>query len=178
VSDILVRPALPTEFTRAGEISVAAYRADGWIPPGHSYAERLADAARRAREAELLVAVDGEGVVVGTVTVCLPGTPWSEISKPGELEFRMLAVDQPARGRGVGGELVAAVVRRAREIGASRVVLSSLATMKAAHRIYRRMGFVRMPERDWAPEERMALQAYSLELSAPVGSGAWAEARG
>jgi ribosomal protein S18 acetylase RimI-like enzyme len=168
VREIVVRPAHPSELRRAGEISVAAYQADGWIPPGHSYTDRLGDAARRAREAELLVAVDSDGQVLGTVTVCLPGTPWSEISQPGELEFRMLAVDPPARGRGVGRALVAAVVRRAGELGASRVVLSSLAEMQAAHRIYRRLGFVRMPERDWAPEERMALQAYVLDLEVGV----------
>jgi ribosomal protein S18 acetylase RimI-like enzyme len=168
VREIVVRPARASELGRAGKISVAAYQADGWIPPGHSYTDRLADAARRAREAELLVAVDSDGHVLGTVTVCLPGTPWSEISRPGELEFRMLAVDPPARGRGVGGALVAAVVRRAHELGASRVVLSSLAEMRAAHRIYRRLGFARMPERDWAPEERMALQAYALDLEVGV----------
>jgi GNAT superfamily N-acetyltransferase len=164
VSDILVRRAGPTDLARAGEICVAAYQVDGLLPVGHGYTERLADAARRAREAELLVAVDGEDRVVGTVTVCLPGTPWSEISRSGELEFRMLAVDPPARGRGVGAALVAAVIERACELGASRVVLSSQARMRAAHRVYQRFGFVRLPERDWAPDDQISLQAYSLEI--------------
>ena len=165
MSDPTVRPARPDELGRAAEVAVAAYLADGWLGSGDSYRERLADTPRRAREAELLVAVDTDARVVGTVTLCLPGTPWSEIGRPGELEFRMLAVDPPARGRGVGAALIGAVIERARELGARRVVLSSTPLMAAAQRIYLRMGFVRLPERDWSPRPGKPLLAYGLELA-------------
>lgn len=169
MSEVIVRPAEPDEYGRAGDISVAAYEADGWLPPGNGYRHRLADAASRAREAELLVAIDGAaGEVLGTVTVCLPGTPWAEVSRPGELEFRILAVDPAARGRGIGAALVEAVLRRARELGAARVVLSSTLGMETAQRIYQRRGFVRLPDRDWRPTRDIQLIAFGLELPPPA----------
>jgi ribosomal protein S18 acetylase RimI-like enzyme len=165
MSDLTVRAARPDELGRAAEVALTAYLADGWLFDDDPYRERLVDTPRRAREAELLVAVDTDDRVVGTVTVCLPGTPWSEISRPGELEFRMLAVDPMARGRGVGTALVLAVLERARELGASRVVLCSTPLMAVAQRIYRSMGFTRLPERDWSPGVQRQLQAYGLDLS-------------
>jgi GNAT superfamily N-acetyltransferase len=165
VRDLVVRPARPDELARAGEVAVAAYVANGWLESGDPYREHLADAPRRAREAELLVAVDADDRVIGTVTVCLANTPWSEICRPGEVEFRMLAVDPTAGGRGAGTALVAAVVRRACDLGAERVVLCSVEAMRTARRIYQRMGFMRMPDRDWSPDGRMQLLAYGLDLS-------------
>lgn len=102
--------------------------------------------------------------VLGTVTVVLPGTAYSEVSAPGEIEFRMLAVSQSARGRGVGEALVRAVFDRARAVGASRVVLSSSTHMLAAHRLYERLGFVREPERDWSPLPGVQLVAYTCPV--------------
>lgn len=164
MSDLTVRPARPDELARAGEIAVAAYLADGWLKEDDPYRDHLDDTVRRADEAELLVAADPDDRVIGTVTVCLAGTPWSEICRPGEVEFRMLAVDPAATGRGAGTALVAAVVQRARDLGARRVVLCSVEGMRAAHRIYERMGFVRMPDRDWSPDGKMLLMAYGLQL--------------
>jgi hypothetical protein len=38
--------------------------------------------------------------------------------------------------------------------------------MVAAHRLYERLGFTRLPERDWSPLPGVHLMAYGLELSA------------
>lgn len=171
---IEVRPAMAGELDRIGEITVAAYRADHqWLlSVDHGYIDELADAATRAREAELLVAVDSADRPVGTVTVVRPGTPQAEVSRPGELEFRMLAVDPPARGRGVGKLLTAAVLDRARDTGASRVVLCTLPDNEPAQQLYRRLGFRRIPERDWRATEELTLIAYGIEVGADVDAGA------
>lgn len=161
---ITVRVARPEEVARAGEIAVAAYAADGGLDQDDPYAKSLADTASRAEEAELLVAVDGDGAVLGTVTFCLPGTSWAEVSQPGEVEFRMLAVDPAAQGRGAGTELVRAVLDRARELAVRRVVMCSAEGMHTAQRMYGRLGFVRLPERDWSPVEGQLLRAYRLDL--------------
>jgi GNAT superfamily N-acetyltransferase len=161
---LAVRVARPEDLNRAGEVTVAAYQATGWLEPGDPYREHLADTPRRAREAELLVAVNATNRVIGTVTVCQAGNPWSEVCRPDELEFRMLAVDPSATGRGTGTALVAAVIARARELGAHRVVLCSVEAMHTARRMYQRMGFARMPDRDWSPDGVMVLMAYGLEL--------------
>ena len=58
----------------------------------------------------------------------------------------MLAVAPAAQGRGVGaGAGASSCLDRFREVGATAVVLSSLADMAAAHRMYERLGFERAP---------------------------------
>ena len=55
-----VRLVQPEEYEQVGQLVVSAYRA---IPGGHlssEYARELANVERRAREAEVLVAVDGD----------------------------------------------------------------------------------------------------------------------
>ncbi|WNV90017.1 GNAT family N-acetyltransferase [Umezawaea sp. Da 62-37] len=165
MTDVVVRVAQEDEWEAAGRITVAAYLDDRYIDSHEGgYADQLGDGARRAEEAELLVAVDEGNTLLGTVTVVRPGTPWSEVSRPGELEFRMLAVDSAARGRGVGEALVHAVIARARELGAERVVMSSSEAMASAHRLYGRLGFQRIPERDWRPVPEVKLMAFAFSL--------------
>ena len=161
-SGVLLRRAEPRDVDAVGEVTVAAY-AEFTHGPADPYVERLRDAATRRREAELWVA-ELDGAVVGTVTIALEGSPWREIGEPGEGEFRMLAVAPAARRRGVGEALMQLVLDRFRERGAHAVVLSSLAEMTAAHRVYERLGFRRLPERDWSPMPGVELIAFRLEL--------------
>jgi len=163
---LTVRPVRPDELEEVGRLTLEAYLADGMVNPAGSYAAQLADASRRARDAELLVAVDPDGTVVGTVTVCAPGSPLRELSGPGELELRMLAVAPGARRRGIGEVLVRTVLARARRIGAHRVVLCSTEAMHAAHRLYARSGFIRLPERDWYPLPGVRLLAFGATPAA------------
>ncbi len=164
MSDLVIRPATEADLPAVGSVTVEAYRVNGYLEGTDDYADKLADAVSRFRGAELLVAVDDSGEVLGSVTVVLPGTPYAEISRPGELEFRMLSVAESARGRGVGEALVRAVIDRARKAGVGQVVLSSSAKMAAAHRLYERLGFTRLPERDWAPLPGVNLVAYAYEM--------------
>jgi GNAT superfamily N-acetyltransferase len=159
-----IRPARTEELAAVGDLTVQAYVSDGLLAPDDPYTEELRAADERAAEADLLVAVDPDQSLLGTVTYTLAGSPWAEISRPGEAEFRMLAVSPGARGRGVGGALAQWCVDRARETGCIAVALSSLPDMRTAHRIYDRMGFVRAPERDWSPVEGVSLVAYVLDL--------------
>ncbi|MBV6700050.1 GNAT family N-acetyltransferase [Kitasatospora aureofaciens] len=161
--DILIRRARPEDLDDAGRITVEAFVGDGHTAPGSSYVEHLRDADRRAREAELLVAVDAaEGQVLGCVTFAVGGTEWADIATPQEGEIRMLATAAAARGRGVGEALVRAAVARSRELGLAGMAFSTRPRMTAAHRIYERLGFRRTPERDWAPYPGMDLMVYSL----------------
>lgn len=166
LAPVEVREAAPEEVVAAGQITVAGYIADGLVDPSHGYARHLADAADRAAAATLLVAISRAGTVVGTVTFCRPGSPYAEISGPGEAEFRMLAVDPAARGTGAGAALVHACLDRAGAAGDQAIVLSTLATMHAAARLYRRLGFTADPDRDWSPEPGVDLLAYQREVLA------------
>ena len=103
--------------------------------------------------------------VVGAVTLAMPGNPYSEISRPDELEVRMLAVAEAARGQGIAHLLMDAVEARARDLGLTGVALSTAPTMHAAHRLYERRGYERDEARDWMPEPDFTLMAYRLALS-------------
>ena len=157
-----VRRIRPAELERAGEVCVAAY--DPLLTGAEDdYRERLHDVATRDAQAEVWVAVlDDE--VVGVVTCCPPGSPWREIAREDEGEFRMLAVDPAAQGSGAGTALARLCEERAREDGATGMALSSLATMHAAHRIYARLGYEREPARDWSPVAGVELLAFSKPL--------------
>jgi ribosomal protein S18 acetylase RimI-like enzyme len=163
---LTVRPARPDEFEEVGRLTLEAYLVDGMVNPVGPYAAQLADASRRASDAELLVAVDPQGMVLGTITVCTPGSPLGELSRPGELELRMLAVAPGARRRGVGEDLVRAVLARARKTGVRRVVLYSAEKMHVAHRLYARLGFIRMSERDSYPLPGVRLLAFGATIVA------------
>jgi ribosomal protein S18 acetylase RimI-like enzyme len=162
VSDVIVRRAAPADLEAVGELTVAAY-AEFTDGPDDGYVEHLRDAARRDREAELWVA-ERDGEVLGTVTLAPEGSAWREIGRPGEGEFRMLAVSPLARRQGVGEALTQLVLDRFRDLGAHAIVLSSLDKMRSAHRVYERLGFVRLPERDWSPMPGVDLIAFRLEL--------------
>jgi ribosomal protein S18 acetylase RimI-like enzyme len=163
--EVQVRPVLPGEYEPSGRVVVAAYEA---LPGGHlseDYAAELADVERRAREAEVLVAVDSDGDVVGCVTFVPDGSsPWAEMLEPGEAAIRMLAVDPKAQRRGAGRALLDACIVRAKELERSAIVLHTTPWMPAAHHLYETTGFQRLPERDWAPVANVALLAYRLQL--------------
>ncbi|MBB2921133.1 GNAT family N-acetyltransferase [Cellulomonas cellasea] len=93
-----------------------------------------------------------DGVVVGTVTLAPAGTSYAEVAEPGEAEIRMLAVAPEARRRGVAEALVRAALDHAVTSGHRRVVLSTFDAMRSAQRLYRRLGFVPVPARDWQHE--------------------------
>ena len=158
-----IRRARPDELDAVGRLTVEAYVGAGVIPADAPYLQFLGDAGHRDAHAELWVAVDERGVV-GTVTFVEPGSALSEIGREGEAEIRSLAVDPAATGEGIGEELTRHTLELARTRGLHRMVLSSAVTMHAAHRLYERLGFTRLPERDWSPVPGVQLVAYMLPL--------------
>ncbi|TCJ99334.1 GNAT family N-acetyltransferase [Nocardia alba] len=160
---LLIRTARPAEYDAVAALTVEVYVGEGYVSDGDDYVRELADVAHRAAEAEVLVAVH-DGAVVGSLTVAKPGTPFAEIARPGELEFRMLAVSKRARGLGVGTALVRAVVDAARSGDFDAVALTTMFSMVDAHRIYERLGFVGVPERDWATHDGLQLFVMRLAL--------------
>ena len=160
---ITVRPAHTDELAEVGELTVRAYT-DSLLSAEDGYVQHLRDAATRANEAELYVALL-HGDLAGTVTFCPQGSRWSEIARPGEGEFRMLAVDPAHRRQGVAEALVGVCLERSRELGYDGVVLSSLEVKAPAQRIYQRLGFTRDPDRDWSPVEGVDLIAFVLRFA-------------
>ncbi|MEO5745419.1 MAG: GNAT family N-acetyltransferase [Terracoccus sp.] len=170
-ANVSVRRALPRDYETLGEITVAAYVGDGLLSAATDspYLGVLRDVADRAANAEVLVCVDGGGAVLGGVTFVDGPGPYADVARLHEAEFRTLAVAGTARGRGAGEALVQACISRACAIeGCSRLMISTQPSMAAAQRLYERLGFVRMPERDWMPVPHITLLTYGLELE-PLG---------
>ncbi|MCF6506009.1 GNAT family N-acetyltransferase [Blastococcus sp. MG754426] len=157
-----IEPALAADHDRIAALTVQVYVDGGLASAG--YAAELADVAGRARVAELLVARDDGGELIGSVAFVAGGEFGEVLESPDEAGFRMLVVDPRARGRGVGEALVRACLDRARETGRRRVVISTGTRMTAAHRLYERLGFTRLPERDWTPVPGVDLLVYTRQL--------------
>ena len=154
----------PAEFSAVGELVVGAYEAAGVLAGDSRYRSVLADTAGRAAKAAVYVVHDDAGRLVATVTVATPGSPYVQVAGPGELEFRMLAVDPAAAGHGIGSALVDFCVEHASARGDTAVVLCVVDTNTAAVRLYRRLGFEHLPERDLqvAPEVRLMVMRRAL----------------
>jgi ribosomal protein S18 acetylase RimI-like enzyme len=93
-----------------------------------------------AQASTVLIARDGrdKGRIVGLLTLVVFRIPtgvraWIED----------VVVDEAVRGRGVGEALSREAVRRAIELGARTVELTSRPSREAANRLYQRLGFVR-----------------------------------
>jgi ribosomal protein S18 acetylase RimI-like enzyme len=164
---VAVRLAEPGDLERVGQLTAHAYLSDDLIEPDHWYLDELRDAVRRADQATVLVAVEGDRVL-GTITLAPAGSPYAEIARPTEFELRMLAVDPDARGQRIGEMLMRAAIERGIGWGASAVVLSTMQEMTAAQRMYERMGLTRTPDRDWQGESGRTFLTYVAE--APDGA--------
>ncbi len=160
---IEIRPAAAGELTRVGDLCVAAFAP--FLDGDDAYVAVLRDTASRAAAAALLVAADGDELL-GTVTFVPDGGPLGEIAAAHETEFRMLAVDPAAQGRGVGQALTQYVLDASRRGGKRDVVCSTLAEMRAAHRVYERLGFRRVPERNWSPVPGIDLIVFAAQVGA------------
>jgi rhodanese-related sulfurtransferase/ribosomal protein S18 acetylase RimI-like enzyme len=177
MTGVEIRDARHDEFDELADVRVAAYIADGFLSPQSTYTQTL-----RALGADglghVLVAFEGEpglpsrgarpesrsGRILGTVM--LQGWPegGEMLAGPEEAEIRALAVVPDARGTGLGRDLLAAIIDRAVAIGVRHLVLLTQPDMKTAHRLYEKVGFTRLPERDWSPEPGLTLLAYGLVL--------------
>lgn len=141
----------PEEHARVGDLCVDAYRAAAILGEDDGgYAATLRDVAHRAGRTVVLVAREGRHLV-GTVTLAPPGSGYADIAAGEELEVRMLAVDPAAQRRGVAEALLRGAAEWAREQGYPALVLSVLSVdgPGTPHRLYERVGYRRVPARDY-----------------------------
>ena len=157
-----IREARPDEYQAAGELTVIAYANEGETDVG--YAEELRDVASRAGVVPVLVAVDPDGTMLGTVTYVPGPGPYAESEREDEAGFRMLAVAPWAQGRGVGRALVEACIARARAEGRSAIAILTRPSMRTAHKLYETLGFERDKAADWEFEPGEWLWGYRLGL--------------
>ena len=145
-AEVIVRPMAAHEAAEVGAITLASYDAYGSMQG--SYRDFLADPLLRTEGCTALLVAEVDGRIAGTVTYVLPGDAEWE-GRPvddGDCGFRVLAVAPGVEGRGVGRALVQACLDRSRARGCRRVLITSMAWMSRAHRLYEGLGFVRRPD--------------------------------
>jgi ribosomal protein S18 acetylase RimI-like enzyme len=160
--DLEVRRAEPGDEEYVGLLTERIYQQGGWT--NERYSRVLLDGRSRIEDAIVLVATELDAIL-GTVTVALPGTRFANVCQADEIEVRMLAVDEAARGRGVASRLMEACETLAHDRSSAAVVLSTEPDMHAAHRLYERRGYVRQPARDWSLDG-----SHFLVYRLPLGS--------
>lgn len=165
-----IRRAQAGEHAGIDELLRAAYAHD--YGPSGSAGDPMHRADVRARAHDVWVAIDSDGLFVGSVTTRRPGGPsLHEDVAETELDLRLLGVSPLARRRGIGAAIMRHIEDVARDAGWSAVTLKTAPNMSGAHRLYEALGFSRTPERDglWIGGERVLdLFNYVLPLSAGV----------
>ena len=115
------------------------------------------------KRGEIFVA-QSDGELLGTAVLVRSGNELRQIAKAGEAEIHLVAVKSSARRKGVAEALLHACQKRASELGANSLVLSTQASMVAAQRLYEKFGFRRNPGRDWSRDNNRSYMAYEKNL--------------
>ncbi len=164
---IKTRDARIDEIDSVSTLLEESYREYASLVPAEaweSYRQDILDVRGRLRDSELIVA-EFDGRLVGAVTLYLHGSPslsWPE----GWAGIRLLGVLPGYRRKGVGAALMDECVRRCRNAGLTTIGLHTTTAMAGARRIYERMGFVRVPQYDFAPDDgdEAVVLAYRLDI--------------
>src|ERR1700722_9934752 len=159
MGDVMIREAQPGELVAVADLRVAAYAAGGFL--NAEYAPELRALGTAGGGAPVDARAPG---LIGTIMLVTWPQAGELVSGPDEAEIRALAVAPGVQAGGAGTRLLLTAQNGAELAGARRVVRSTLPEMRAAHRLYERTGFRRLPERDWSPRPGVQLLAYSLEL--------------
>jgi ribosomal protein S18 acetylase RimI-like enzyme len=148
-----------------GKIVLSSYLALPGHPSDVSYDNELADVRARVRDGIVFGAFE-DAAPRGCVTyVEDASSPFAEDLQDGEASFRMLGVSTDAQGQGIGEALVVHCLDGARAARRSAVFIHTGDWMTTAHRLYRRFGFVHVPDRDRpVPEYGIVLLGYLRSL--------------
>ncbi|WP_104092056.1 GNAT family N-acetyltransferase [Arthrobacter sp. GMC3] len=164
--NLIVRPITPADYDAVARVTADAYLGAGYFASTeHPYVAKILQVGDRAAVAPIIVA-ERDGVVIGSATLAVHGDEWADVALPDELEFRLLVVDPAVQRSGAGAALVEAIVARARTMDGIRAVsLTTGDDWHGAHALYRKLGFTRVPERDWPiPENGKMLRVYRMAL--------------
>ncbi|OTA69242.1 protease synthase and sporulation negative regulatory protein PAI 1 [Hypoxylon sp. EC38] len=164
--EVIVGDALASDAAAIAQIGANTFTAAfGFSVPENDLADYLATTySAKAIEAELLsaqennistfVARDEAGAVLGFVQLVRGLTePCLQGDASTHAELRRLYVDVSAHGRGVGSKLIAAVENRAKAEGFRTLWLTVWEDNAGAQRLYRKLGYVKVGETDFATGE-------------------------
>lgn len=87
----------------------------------------------------------GGAILMATVHHEIAGTVALKFVSDGVYEFTKMAVDKKFRGQKVGHQLSEAAIVKARNMGASKIILYSNTVLAPAIALYRKLGFREVP---------------------------------
>jgi GNAT superfamily N-acetyltransferase len=170
-SSLVIRNAQPEEFLQIGEMLVSVYsQLDGFPKPDEqpAYYNLLRNVGMFAAKpgTEIIVAVNNLGIVVGAVVYFSDmqhygsgGTATAEKNSSG---FRLLAVSNNERGKGIGKILTQECIARARSKSHNQVIIHSTQAMQTAWKMYESLGFKRSVDLDFIQGN---LQVFGFRLT-------------
>ncbi len=149
-SKVIIREARIGEYGKVASLTMAAYRplfgGTGLPDDLGWYGAELRDVAGRAERAEIIIA-ELDNQIVGSLAYHHDYASEVKSGNPeGCAGFRVLATDPSCQGLGIGSALTQWCIDRARADGRVALVLNTTDYMKAAQRLYRRLGFEPYPE--------------------------------
>lgn len=160
--NFIVRNALSDEFQEIGRLMVSVYSSlKGFPSPKEQpkYYEMLSNIGEQTNKpcTELLAAVNKDGKVLGAVVyfsdMLYYGSGGSATQEKNASGFRLLAVDEVARGMGVGKALSEACIKKARDDANQQLIIHTTSAMQIAWAMYEKLGFKSSKDLDFMQQD-------------------------
>lgn len=167
VQPVVIRDVTDADRDAVIAVTIGAYEQYAAVmQPAHwaDYRASIVETLRDSGGAACILATR-DGMVVGSILFYAPRSAEEADSAAAEAAIRLLAVAPAARGQGIGLALVEECVRRAKDSGASALVLHTTDMMAVAKRMYERIGFERDSSMDFSPHEGVLVQGYRLNVA-------------
>ena len=171
-SNYIIRNAFSSEFTAIGKLLISVYsQLDGFPKEDEqpNYYKMLANIGDFTNhpETELLVAVDNNNTILGAVVyfndMQYYGSGGIATQEKNSAGFRLLGVNNNARGKGIGKLLTQECIRKATENNLNQVIIHSTLAMQTAWKMYENIGFRRSEDLDFMQGE-LAVFGFRLNI--------------
>jgi N-acetylglutamate synthase-like GNAT family acetyltransferase len=167
-----IRNAKPEEFAEISQLMIKTFEQQEGFPKRHEqpdYYHLLANIGDfiKKSNSELLVAVTPDHKIMGTVVYFdkmeFYGSGGIATQEVNTSSFRLLSVDDAARGKGVGKQLVLVCIEKARQHQAKQLVIHTTKSMQTAWKLYEALGFYRSEDLDF-PMGDLIIYGFRLKL--------------
>ena len=161
-SNYIIRNAVPLEFEKIGQLLIQVYSQLEGFPKENeqpNYYKMLANIGDFTKhpETELLAAVDEKHTILGAVVyfnnMQYYGSGGIATQEQNSAGFRLLGVDNRARGKGIGKLLTQECIKKAAENNRKQLIIHSTLAMKTAWKMYENIGFKRSEDLDFMQGE-------------------------
>jgi len=161
-SEFSIRNATLEEYHSIGALMVKVYSALDGFPKPHEhpqYFEMLANVGELTNkpETELLVAVSLKNDIAGAVVyfgdMSYYGSKGTATLEKNAAGFRLLAVDDEYRGKGIGKALTLYCLEKAKNQKQSQMIIHTTNAMKPAWKMYEAIGFKRSDDLDFSQDD-------------------------